>query len=616
MVAEGKRHAEHPTPTFYNNKIISCARRGDCAGAEKWLCKMIVEGGHDPNEYSINAVMNAHAKHGDADKAEEWLCRMATLDASANNQTYPTLLGARSQAQSGEGTGQCEQASEREANRPKEPSSKVHTDLLSSVPNWSAKVHPTAATYNTLIHANGRAGRPERAVYWFNELLRNGFKPNKHTFGAMLNACAEAGDFAKIKHYTEVMAKFGLQETPVSYNTLIKACAHNGDIPRAEGLLYRMQEEGHEVSLVTYNSLIHTCTQAGDVDRAEHYVDLLEENGVETNLITYNSVINPCATTGDARRAQEWLRRLIRRNISPNEVTYGTICKALARQGDIQGIEQIMAQLEVSGLQLNEYFYASLISACGAVQPPDADRAERALEELVQKGFRAQSVKRALGRVVGERRANKLLESLGALDSTPGGQCDQQGQGSCSGPESTGSEIAADKRSMIKTKPAPQEKPLVTRKQRVECTRTTRSGRASQNRNVKQSALAFQSSADENAFPKPGRMAKKLAGSDPALSSDSCAPKLSPYPPAKPASSTIVPLLPQEIAPLLSTPSPMPLRPIVLQAHGAAEVPQQVDGQLAHCYVPGNMLRSTAFVQPGFVGQGQYSPPTFIRLSI
>jgi len=64
MVVEGKQPTEHPTPTFYNNKIISCARRGDCAGAEKWLRKMMVEGGHNPNEYSINAVMNAHAKLG------------------------------------------------------------------------------------------------------------------------------------------------------------------------------------------------------------------------------------------------------------------------------------------------------------------------------------------------------------------------------------------------------------------------------------------------------------------------------------------------------------------------------------------------------------------------
>jgi len=603
MVVEGKQHTEHPTPTFYNNKIISCARRGDCAGAEKWLRKMMVEGGHNPNEYSINAVMNAHAKRGNADKAEEWLYRMAPLDSSTNNQAYPTLLGAATQAQSGEHHKQCEQASVHDGVRtPEEPASEQHMER--TVPNWSTKVHPTAATYNTLIHANGRAGRPERAVYWFNELLRNGFKPNKHTFGAMLNVCAEAGDFAKINHYTELMAKFGLQETPISYNTLIKACAHNGDIPRAESLLYRMQEDGHEVSLVTYNSLIHTCTQAGDVDRAEHYVDLLENSGVETNLITYNSVINACATKGDARRAEHWLLRLIKRNITPNEVTYGTICKALARQGDVQGIEQIMVRLENSGLQLNEYFYASLISACGAAQPPDTERAEHALEELVKRGFRAQSVKRALGRVVGERRAAKLLESFGILDVVQGDQCDQQGQGSSSGPESTGSEIDPTKTS------------LTIHQQRAERTRGTKGERARQNRTNKPSVLASKNSTDENVNPMSSRRGTKFATSDSAPSSDSSAPKLPPHPFEKQLPSPPETSLLRATALLLSTPSPMPLSPVVLQAHGAAEAPKQVDGQFSNIYIPGRMFLSTASVQSCVFGQRPYSPASCIHLSL
>jgi len=250
------------------------------------------------------------------------------------------------------------------------------------------------------------------------------------------------------------------------------------------------------------------------------------------------------------------------------------------------------------------------------VQPPDTERAERALEELVRKGFRAQSVKRALGRVVGERRAIKLLESLGVVDAAQGGQCDQQGQGSISGPDSVGSEIASDKRFMIKSKAAPEEKSSGSRQQRAERNRNTKGGRACQNRNAKSRALASQKSFDENVDPTPSQRAPKYGISDSALSSDSSAPKLPPPPPAKPAPVTAVLSLPQATAPLLSTPSPMPLRPVVLQAHGAADVPQQVDGQLAHCYVPGHMLRSTASVQPGVPGHGPYSPPGCIRLSI
>jgi len=202
-----------------------------------------------------------------------------------------------------------------------------------------------------------------------------------------------------------------------AYHCVIKSCAHNGDVNGAESLLKQMLSEGHEAAVITYNSVIHTCTQAGDPERAEKYLDVMEQRGVEPNLVTYNSVINACAAHGDTARAWQCLLRMAQRNVTPNSVTYGTICKVFARRGDVNEIERIMETLERTGIPLNEYFFASLISACGVVQPPDIARAEKALEDLVRRGLRAQSVKRALSRVVGERRTRQLIERLSRRDS-------------------------------------------------------------------------------------------------------------------------------------------------------------------------------------------------------
>merc|ERR1719484_376483 len=68
-----------------------------------------------------------------------------------------------------------------------------------------------------------------------------------------------------------------------------------------------------------------------------------------------------------------------------------------------------MDAFESSGGTLNEYFYASLISACGACQPPDCRRAERAFMELLEHGLSPTSVKRALKGVVGPERTNRLM---------------------------------------------------------------------------------------------------------------------------------------------------------------------------------------------------------------
>lgn len=201
-----------------------------------------------------------------------------------------------------------------------------------------------------------------------------------------------------------------------SPGSAIKMCAHNGNIAMAEELFSKMEAKS-DLNVEAYNALIHTCTQAGDVDRVEWHLQSMRERGFEPTLVTYNSVINACAMLGDAVRAEKWLLEMVRAGIQPNYVTYGTICKVFARQGGVKQIESIMQVLEGNGTPLNEYFFASLISACGVAEPPDPARAERALAQMVRHGLRPQSVKRALARVVGNRRTTQLFEGLGRASS-------------------------------------------------------------------------------------------------------------------------------------------------------------------------------------------------------
>jgi len=197
-----------------------------------------------------------------------------------------------------------------------------------------------------------------------------------------------------------------------TFDSLIKGCAHTGDIDRAERLLAMMAEGNQAPSLSNFNAVVHVCTQAGDVERAKVYLRHMEDMGLNPDTVTYNLVINSCACQNDAEEAEKWLKHMIRRGLKPNEVTYGTICKVLARQGAFERIEEIMMQLEVTGTTLNEYFYASLISSCGACNPPNLLRAEKALWELIARGLRPKSVKRALARVLGERRTQQLFAAL------------------------------------------------------------------------------------------------------------------------------------------------------------------------------------------------------------
>lgn len=195
------------------------------------------------------------------------------------------------------------------------------------------------------------------------------------------------------------------------YDNMIRLCGHKGDIERAEALLQLMQADGYEANVETYNMVVNACTQKGDVERAEWHVEQMQRRGMQPDMVTFNSLLNGLAAAGDLRGVEECFQKMASLGVRPNCVTFGTICKAFARVGDVEKVESVMRALDESGQPLNEYFFASLIAACGACRPPRALRAENAFRELVSRGLRPLSVKSALVRAVGKRRANFLLQS-------------------------------------------------------------------------------------------------------------------------------------------------------------------------------------------------------------
>jgi len=360
----------------FNALISSCACNGDVGGAEMWLSQMVVSGAQ-PDAESFDAVIHAHIVGGDAlwpQRAMYWVTQMRFQGLQPHPDTCAALM--RRCSWTGELSLQDMQAF---GCKPTSTNIAMRTPSFENADGW---IHPSPLPCEM---------NPMTAML-----------PDVPVAPVEPTASPDATNYAP-------------PESSVTYGSLIKACAHRGEVARAEGLLRRMVEDGYEPTLVALNAVIHACTQTGDLAKAEHYLEAMEAGaaGSGPDVITYNSVINACAAQGEAARAEALLLRMISRGLAPNEVTYGTICKAFARQGEVAAVERIMSALEKSGTPLNEYFYASLISACGAAQPPDPARAEKALAELESRGLRAQSVKRVLAAVLGERRAAELMQAAG-----------------------------------------------------------------------------------------------------------------------------------------------------------------------------------------------------------
>jgi len=365
MVAIDAQTNEYTDDAGFNDLIWSCAKIGDVAGAEMWFSQMIATG-VTPDAQSFNAVLHAHIVGPDMlfwqQHVRCWLHQMRCQGLEPHSDIFAAAMQ------------KC---------------------------SWSSD----------LIGAE----------FWFQEMQDSGCQHRAFPSSDLGYTAAEFYATPKVSAVAEnspspeVSEACQSSQNSTGYGALIKACAHRGEVARVEELLEQMVKDGCEPSLSIFNSVIHACTQIGNLTKAERYLEIMEAGtkGPGPDVITYNSVINACAAQGEAARAEALLLRMMARGLVPNEVTYGTICKAFARQGEVAAVERIMAALEESGTPLNEYFYASLISACGAARPVDPARAERAFAELESRGLRAQSVKRVLASVVGERRAAELMQAAG-----------------------------------------------------------------------------------------------------------------------------------------------------------------------------------------------------------
>ncbi|CAE8630715.1 unnamed protein product, partial [Polarella glacialis] len=194
---------------------------------------------------------------------------------------------------------------------------------------------------------------------------------------------------------------------------LAKLYARKGDVLAFEKLLAQMEKaDDAESQMLIHNYYIHACSQAGDVAGAKNHIQRMEFLGLKPDLMTFNTLLNTYASAGDADGAERCIIDLARRGIAPNIVSFATLCKALARQGKVEQIEDVIHMIEAIGMETNEYFFASLVSACGVRSPPDLARAELILPELVLRGIRPGSIRKLLGKLVGEVRMAKLFHIL------------------------------------------------------------------------------------------------------------------------------------------------------------------------------------------------------------
>ncbi|TXG59509.1 hypothetical protein EZV62_014082 [Acer yangbiense] len=152
---------------------------------------------------------------------------------------------------------------------------------------------PDIVSWTALITGYAQNCLPDKALEYFDLLLKSGTQPDHIVFVGVLSACTHAGLVDKgLEYFHSVKEKHGLTHTADHYACIVDLLARSGRFEEAEGIISKMPMKPDKF---LWASLLGGCRIHGNLELAKQAAEALF--GIEPeNPATYITMANIYAT--------------------------------------------------------------------------------------------------------------------------------------------------------------------------------------------------------------------------------------------------------------------------------------------------------------------------------
>lgn len=274
-------------------------------------------------------------------------------------------------------------------------------------------------SWSTMIVGFAGNGNFDDACSFFQDLLREGLKPNEVSLTSVLSACAQSGAIETGKILHAHMAKTGFaniiavtnalldmysrcgsiemahqvfvqemgKRNIVSWTSMIAAFAMYGHAERAIKLFYEMEEFGTKPDGITFISVLYACSHAGLLDQGRKFFHVMEDTyGILPSIEHYGCMVDLYGRAGLLEEAYDFAVQMA---IQPNAIIWRTLLGACSIHGNVKLAELVKQRL--SELDPNDCGDYVLLSNIYAVAGKWKDVAE------VRRSMSKQSIKKDPG---------------------------------------------------------------------------------------------------------------------------------------------------------------------------------------------------------------------------
>ncbi|KAI4295365.1 hypothetical protein L6164_035418 [Bauhinia variegata] len=231
------------------------------------LFRDLMGSGVRPNEYTFAGVLNACADNAAEDLGKEVHGHMTRVGYDPYSFAISTLVHLYSRC----------------------------GNMENAIKVFNQMSRPDLVSWTALIVGYAQNGQPEKALHFFELLLKSGTQPDQITFIGVLSACNHAGLVDKgLEYFYSIKEKYGLMHTADHYACVIDLLARSGRFKEAESIIDKMPIKPDKF---LWASLLGGCRIHGNLELAQRSAKALFEIEPE-NPATYITLANIYASAG------------------------------------------------------------------------------------------------------------------------------------------------------------------------------------------------------------------------------------------------------------------------------------------------------------------------------
>ncbi|KAL0414949.1 UNVERIFIED_CONTAM: putative pentatricopeptide repeat-containing protein [Sesamum latifolium] len=183
-------------------------------------------------------------------------------------------------------------------------------------------IQPDLVVCNCLLSYFHKAGYPDGAVKFYNDMIDRGFLPDKYSFAGVLSALCRLGRTNEAFNvYQGIIRSYPGADAHI-HTIMINELIKSGSFHKATRLFRKAAAEKLPLDLVSYNVAIHGLIRGGQMEEAFALFNQMKEMDVLPNKHSYNMILSGFCRNSNVNMVKHLLQEMVDGNIEMDYPTY------------------------------------------------------------------------------------------------------------------------------------------------------------------------------------------------------------------------------------------------------------------------------------------------------